>query len=175
MHSRKNDRELLALLQVRGEREEAFRALAERHTPRLLGFLRTYFHDRATAEDIVQQVFLALFQDPPREASDSLEPWFLQAVRNRALHEKRRQRTRPTVSEVPDRGAESGERGDETDRLKQAILSLPENYREVLVLHRFKGLSYDRIAPLVGTTPGSARVMMHKALELLRKRIGGSR
>lgn len=169
----RDDRELLTLLQVPAGRDEAFRALSARHAPRLLGFLRTYFRDASTAEDLLQQVFLALLQTPPSGAD--LDLWLLRTARHRALDEKRRQRSRPTISEVPERPAPAeGGPSEMEDRLRRAIETLPETYREILVLHRFKGLKYGAIAGILGTTPESCRVMMHKALEILRKNISES-
>jgi RNA polymerase sigma-70 factor (ECF subfamily) len=176
MHDEPTDAELVERFRRAEDREESFRLLVFRHTPRLLGFLRAYFRDRAEAEDILQDVFLTLYRSLPEwTAGARLDLWLLKAARNRALNEKRRRRTHPTASEASERESEGPrEAGGATLELQKAIQALPENYREILILHRFKGLRYSEIASLLGTTAGSARVLMHKALELLRKNLSES-
>ena len=55
------------------------------------------------------------------------------------------------------------------DDLHEALALLPAPQREILVLHRFQGFSYDEIGQLLSCTAEAARVKAHRALQALRK------
>jgi RNA polymerase sigma-70 factor (ECF subfamily) len=58
----------------------------------------------------------------------------------------------------------------ERARLKRALLLLPDDKRELIVLARYQGLKYERIAELLGIEVGAVKVRIHRALRELRAR-----
>jgi RNA polymerase sigma-70 factor (ECF subfamily) len=54
-----------------------------------------------------------------------------------------------------------------------AVRSLPETYREVLILRLVEGMSGPEIAARTGLTAGSVRVNLHRGMKLLKEKIGG--
>lgn len=54
----------------------------------------------------------------------------------------------------------------------RAIQSLPETYRETLLLRLVEGMSGQEIADRTGLTPGSVRVNLHRGMQLLRAKLG---
>src|SRR4030095_17217930 len=54
-------------------------------------------------------------------------------------------------------------------RLKQALLQLPDEKRELLVLARFHGMKHEQIAELLGIETGAVKVRIHRALRELRE------
>ncbi|HKW74322.1 MAG TPA: RNA polymerase sigma factor, partial [Terriglobales bacterium] len=54
--------------------------------------------------------------------------------------------------------------------LRRALLELPEEKREVLVLSRFQGLKYEQIAELMGCEVNTVKVRVHRALQELREK-----
>ena len=58
------------------------------------------------------------------------------------------------------------------ERIKKAIASLPETYRDAFLLHRFEGKSYKEIAEIFDMSPKTIDYRIQQALKLLRKELG---
>lgn len=125
------------------------------------------------AEDVVQEVFvkvathLSTLRDPA-----ALPGWITALARNAALdrlRERARRRAAPEAAlhALPAR-AEPGD--DRALRLRVLALlgTLPETYREALVLRLVEGLTGPQIAERTGLTPASVRVHLHRGMALLR-------
>lgn len=121
----------------------------------------------ADAEDLVQDVFVAAMRRlPTLRDRDALAGWLLTIARNRATDYWRR--ARKTSSEVPDRGADGPPRA-EANQVLARIQSLPEAYREPLVLRLVEGMTGPEIAARTGLSPDSVRVNLHRGMKLLRE------
>jgi RNA polymerase sigma-70 factor (ECF subfamily) len=127
---------------------------------------------RDIAEDLVQDVFLNAY----RRLGDLREPsafggWICAMARRRAIDYYRRHRTtEPLSSAMPSR-----DRPDviaDSRRVIALIHTLPESYRETLVLRLVEGYSGPEIAELTGLSPGSVRVNLHRGFRLLRDKLG---
>lgn len=125
------------------------------------------------AEDVVQELFLRVserlhqLRDPA-----ALPGWIAGAARHAAL-DRLRQRARlprPVAPAALEREAppERAQGADLARRVLALIGTLPEAYREALVLRLVEGLDGPAIAALTGHTPGSVRVHLHRGLALLR-------
>jgi RNA polymerase sigma-70 factor (ECF subfamily) len=120
--------------------------------------------------DLVQDVFLTAFRklgalrDPAR-----FGPWVAIIARNRATDFYRR--TRQT-EELHDELAQGAGRPAEAVEALEIIRSLPEAYRETLVLRLVEGMTGPEIAERTGLRPASVRVNLHRGMKLLRKRLG---
>ena len=132
---------------------------------------------RPAAEDLLQDVFL---QALPRLASlrdaSRFGGWLAAIARNRA-HDFHRQ-TRPTV-ELEEGSAGDGANDPRPARetvteglfLLEAVRSLPEAYREPLILRFVEGMTGPEIAARTGMKHGSVRVNLHRGLEMLREKL----
>ncbi len=168
---------------IRAGDERAFESLVLAHYNELCVFTARMTGSRATAEEIVQDVFLQLWRQRDRLAvSGSIVAYLYVAVRNRALNELHRERRwRRWIEQVTrERDEDAGRAGrldaDERVRsrdleqaIERAIAALPPRCRQVYVLRRQEGLSYAEIAQLVGVTPKTVDVQIGKALRLLRR------
>ena len=120
--------------------------------------------------DLVQDVFLTAFRklnalrDPER-----FGPWVAIIARNRAADFYRRARQ---TEELRDELAQGAGRGAEACEALEIIRSLPEAYRETLVLRLVEGMTGPEIAERTGLRPASVRVNLHRGMKLLRKRLG---
>jgi RNA polymerase sigma-70 factor, ECF subfamily len=155
---------------ARGDRE-AFGELY-RHFGRAVHGVLLARLGRDDADDLVQEVFLHAFTRL-RELRDpsAFGGWICAIARRRATDHYRRER--PT--EVLDDTAVSTDRPDvvaEAHRATEAIQSLPEAYRETLVLRLVEGMSGPEIAAVTGLTADSVRVNLHRGFRLLRERLG---
>jgi RNA polymerase sigma-70 factor (ECF subfamily) len=144
--------------------------------------------DRAAAEELLQETFLRLAQARRRYRRTASFRTYLYAIaRNLCLDALKSRRWRegssprrqerisahvpgPSASldADPQRALEARE---QAEAVRAALLDLPPADREVLVLSRYEGLTYDQIAEVLGTTSGAIRVRAHRALALLRSRL----
>lgn len=125
---------------------------------------------RSEVEDMVQEIFLHALKklDTLRDAN-AFGPWVAMIARNRAMDFHRK--SRETV-EVTDelRGSETGE--TRAAEILEIILTLPEAYRETLVLRLVEGMTGPEIASRTGLTSASVRVNLHRGMKLLREKLG---
>jgi RNA polymerase sigma-70 factor (ECF subfamily) len=126
----------------------------------------------ADADDLVQEVFLQALRKLDTLADPSaIGPWLAAIARNAAAALHRSRRPAPDLPDAADPRAPIGARA-EADEALAAIRSLPEAYRETLLMRLIEGLSGPEIAARTGLTPGSVRVNLHRGMALLRQRLG---
>ena len=148
----------------------AFTALYERYGRVVHGLvLARVGHD--AVEDLVQDVFLTAW----RRLDDLRDPaafggWIAMIARNRATDFHRR---RQDFVELPENLESPGTASGEADAnlALAAIRSLPDAYRETLILRLVEGLSGPEIAERTGLTPGSVRVNLHRGMKMLREKL----
>ncbi len=159
-----------ALLQrLRAGDEEAFEVLFVRHYSLVYGVLYRLMSDRQAAEDVAQETFLALHQQPPRvELNGGLAAWLCRVALHRgynALRGERRARQQilqaRDPSTTPDPEAELM-RAEERAGVRAALGDLPERQGKLLLL-RHAGFSYAEIAAVLEVAPGSIGTLLVRA------------
>lgn len=125
---------------------------------------------RSEVEDLVQEIFLhALRKLHTLRDAGSFGPWLAMIARNRAMDFHRR--SRDTVEVTDDlRSSESNE--SKAEEVLEVIRSLPDAYRETLVLRLVEGMTGPEIATRTGLTAASVRVNLHRGMKLLREKLG---
>jgi RNA polymerase sigma-70 factor (ECF subfamily) len=152
--------------------EALFEHAVRTHTPRLLAVARAVVGNRASAEDVVQQALVNLYQH--RHRYDWQQPGGLlrRAVVNEALRILRQPRTTEFTADLPSRPAppEGGMVDAETvQRVRAAIDRLPEHFRAALVLCEYEGMPYAQIAEVLGASVPQVKTWLHRA----RRRLEG--
>ena len=171
------DRVLLDRL--RGGDEQAFDALFRAWYAPLVRVAEAMLHDRASAEEVAQDVMLELWRRRDTlDVHQSPRGYLIQATRNRALNQIRRARVErvgePHVADrlVPPEHADAmASLGELESALATAVESLPDRCREVFELSRVRGLRYSEIAETMGISVKTVEVQMGKALRTLRERL----
>jgi RNA polymerase sigma-70 factor (ECF subfamily) len=165
---------ILMLAVKRGEVDH-FGELYERHHDRLFAFFYRMTGDSAASEDLAQEVFLRMlkYRNTFREASD-FRAWMYQIARNvRADHfRKRHPETTLLDQAIPSDHSPPHieiEKREQLSVLQRALLALPEDKRELLILARFEELTYETIATVLSIEVGTVRVRVHRALQELRR------
>jgi RNA polymerase sigma-70 factor, ECF subfamily len=125
---------------------------------------------RSEVEDLVQDIFLhALKKLHTLRDANAFGPWISMIARNRAMDFHRK--SRETVEVTDDlRGTESGEA--RATEILEIIRTLPDAYRETLVLRLVEGMTGPEIADRTGLTAASVRVNLHRGMKLLREKLG---
>jgi RNA polymerase sigma-70 factor (ECF subfamily) len=126
----------------------------------------------ADAEDLLQDVFLQAWRQlHGLRASAAFGGWLVAMARHRAIDHLR---ARPQVEPFVDAGhAASAEEDVRAAQALAAIRTLPEAYRETLLLRLVEGMTGPEIARQTGLTPGSVRVNLCRGMKLLRERLAG--
>jgi RNA polymerase sigma-70 factor (ECF subfamily) len=138
----------------------------------LLRFIQSRVPDTATAEDILQEVFLRVHNRIGSLRDDSkLQSWIFQIARNAIVDYYRGDRTTEQLSEsltVP----HYSDSEDATQELIPSVLEfiqcLPEDYRQPLVLWEFEGLSQQEIADHLGLSLPGAKSRIQRARDRLK-------
>ncbi len=175
--SEKDDHELLTLIQAGSQ--DAFAVLVQRHTERFYRLAYRYVHNRETAEDIVQDAFLKLWEAPGRwqpERNSKFTTWFYRIVVNLCLDWQKKQRPLTLKEELP--LADEREtpetaiiRTQEQHVLEQAIAALPERQRMALNLCFEEGLSNQEAAEVIGVRLKALQSLIMRAKATLKERM----
>ena len=151
-------------------------ALFERYHVPLFDFLSRTTGDRAAAEDLVQDVFVRIlkYRQTYRDGG-RFETWVFRIARNaKADHFRSRRNIEPlreedfeVASSTPG-PAQEFERAQQTTQVRRALMRLDDETRDLLVLARYQGMSYDRIGALLDIQANAVKVRVHRALKELR-------
>ncbi|HKG15606.1 MAG TPA: sigma-70 family RNA polymerase sigma factor [Pyrinomonadaceae bacterium] len=183
------DAELLRAV-ARGD-ESAFARVYDRYSPILLGLMLRILRSRAEAEDVLQEVFLQVWQrahsfDSGRGRAFT---WLVTLARSRAIDRLRSvgSRERAARASAEDAPTESGPtewadaaavRAERAEAVRDALAELPDEQRQVLLLAYLEGMSQSEIAAAknqpLGTVKTRTRSALRKLGESLRVRFGQS-
>src|SRR2546423_5056594 len=154
----------------RGDRQ-ALAFLYACYADDIYGYVRSIVHDHHEAEDVTQHVFAKLIGviGSYHEREVPFFAWMLRVARNVAIDHIRKQRLIPVEEVRAVSGAPTSEsRGSRrADDIQDALATLPEAQREVLVLRHFAGLSPTEIAARTGRTEGSVHGLHHRGRRAL--------
>jgi RNA polymerase sigma-70 factor, ECF subfamily len=180
-----SDEELLH--EIANGRHDAVGELYARHAGAVFGMAARTF-DPATAEEIVQDVFLAAWRgaasfDPSRGGA---KPWLFAIARHRIANELRRRSRRPgdeaaaeagDAEAVPDAAPDQAEvlwRQRRSEILRRALSRLPEGERAALGLAYFEDLPHGTVASLLGIPLGTAKSRIRSGVARLRLALGAA-
>jgi RNA polymerase sigma-70 factor (ECF subfamily) len=151
-----------------GDRD-GFARLYDLYAPLVHGILLSRV-PRVEVDDLVQDIFLHAFKKlhTLREEA-AFGAWIAMIARNRAVDYHRRSRETVEINDEL-RGSDTHE--SRATEILELIRSLPEAYRETLVLRLVEGMTGPEIAARTGLTAASVRVNLHRGMKLLREKLG---
>lgn len=158
----------------------AFERLYHRHKGALLRYLSRHCRDRATAEELFQDVWMKIVRARERYQVQAKFTTYLYRVAHNRLVDHYRLRipdTDPTPvselaanpSQTPDRKVQSLR---EVQRLQELLGALPHEQREAFLLHQEGGLSVEQIAEITGVGKETAKSRLRYAVSKLRQGLG---
>jgi RNA polymerase sigma-70 factor (ECF subfamily) len=171
------------LVQTAQGDQDAFARMYDVLSPRVFGLILRVLVDRAQSEEVLQEVFLEVWQSAGRFAPNRGQgrSWVLTIAHRRAVDRVRsaqastdrdaRIGTRD-LEVAHDGVAEQVELKIEGERLATALSTLPEAQREALTLAYYGGYSQSEIAALVGAPLGTVKTRMRDGLSRLRLEMG---
>ena len=126
--------------------------------------------NQATAEDLVQDCLIKLWEQKDRLQAGSIEGYFATMVRNKSIDFLRKKKPKLIGTDAIQIAAEDNsslELAELQAKIDRAIDSLPERCREVFVLSRFENMSYREIAESLVISPKTVENHISKALKVL--------
>jgi RNA polymerase sigma-70 factor, ECF subfamily len=150
--------------------------LFERYHGTLFDFFSRMLSNRTAADDLVQDVFFRILKYRKTYRDEShFTTWMFHIARNARYDYFKKHRAEVLFPEerfeIPSHGpfpSQQFERDQETALLKKALMKLPEEKRELLVLARYQELKYEQIAEFLGVDIGTVKVRVHRAVKELR-------
>lgn len=181
------DHELM--LRICAGDEDAFTFVFRRWQAPLFRFALHMCGNRTVAEDATQETFMTLVRQTAQfdSAKGKLGAFLFGVARNQVL--KRLERERPYTQLAPNwedaaeshvelqiRSADAAQsdvaaRAETIEHVRQAILTLPPDYREVVALCDLEEMSYDEAAVVLGCAPGTVASRLHRARALLAAKL----
>jgi RNA polymerase sigma-70 factor (ECF subfamily) len=154
---------------VKAGDREAFGELHSRFAGMVHGILLARV-PRAEVDDLAQDVFLSAYKNlASLRNSNAFGPWLAMITRNRAMEFYRREKkTEELPDEIPVRASKLAEATEILD----VIRSLPDAYKETLVLRLVEGMTGPEIADRTGLKADSVRVNLHRGMKMLREKLG---
>ncbi len=167
------------LREVASGSQEGFTRLVERHSGKLIAYLKCKTGDGHLAEDLAQEAFLRAYRavrERGFEGRSGFKTWLYVIADNCARDYWRRVKRPATeardcleMQAGPGKGAEQNE---EEQRLRDAILKLPEPHREVVALKFFGGLTFMEIAEVTAEPVPTLKSRLKYALARLHASLG---
>jgi RNA polymerase sigma-70 factor, ECF subfamily len=170
--------------------EDLFERLVRRYQSRILAHLSRMVGNRDDALDLSQEIFVKVFQALDRYNPEfKFSTWLFRIAGNAAIDHLRKRRLRTIPLEPSDSEGQrvsspeyrnlgpdpyatlrNAERGD---AIASAIQSLPQEFRELIALRHFTGLSYEEIAEIKGMPLGTVKNKLFRARAVLKERLAG--
>src|SRR5450432_615929 len=176
------------MLDVKAGDDESFNLLLQKYRTPLVNFLFRMVREKATAEDLAQEVFLRVYRARQQYApSAKFTTWMFRIATNLALNSVRDNRHRQmeiSMDQTVDAGDDEQrpmEVPDCTPTIEQdlvarsrsemilrAVHALPEKQRAAVLLHKYQELDYGEIARILECSESALKSLLFRAYETLR-------
>lgn len=169
--------------------EKVFRAFVDQYQLSLLKLCIGFLHNEEDTKDIVQDVFIEVFQSIGKFRGDALlSTWLFRIAVNKSLNQIKKNKNRELlasidsffsaknkaiaditdISEVSDRKVESKE---QAKVIRKAIDQLPGNQRIAFILNKYQDLSYKDISGVMDISLSAVESLIHRAKMNLQKKL----
>jgi RNA polymerase sigma-70 factor (ECF subfamily) len=174
LQTTENDDALLVRRCLRGE-DAAFAVLVQRHQKAVFNLALRMLKDYQEAQEITQEVFIKAY-----EKLDTFDErfkffsWIYRMAVNAALNRAKRRRRFDALAEDSDYASaspnphEDYEESETDENVQRALMLLKPDYRAVLVLKHFEGLSYEEIGEALGIPEKTVKSRLFTARQMLK-------
>jgi RNA polymerase sigma-70 factor (ECF subfamily) len=173
----------IALLgRVTARDQAALTELYDRHSRLLFTLIVRIVRDRAEAEEVLQEVFLAVWTKAATYSAALGSPvgWLVRLARNRAIDHFRTSRvvarTLESVEAPPigDNPEEAASRSEESRRVRNALDTLPDEQRALIELAYFRGMTHSELAEAFALPLGTVKTRVRAGMQALRQQLGAA-
>jgi RNA polymerase sigma-70 factor (ECF subfamily) len=167
--------EAALLARIHAGDDSAMAELYDRYSGIVYGVALRVLGSTASAEDLLQEVFLQLWRNPRAFDAERgrLAPWLAVIARNRAIDMLRRRPMEEDIDELPistgvNLEDEAGERMA-IDKVRGVLAQLPQEQRKTLEMAFFEGMTHTEISAKLGEPLGTVKTRIRSGLLALRK------
>lgn len=158
-------------------REEAFSELMRRHERRVYNLAYRMLGEAEEARDAAQDAFLSCFRNLGRFRGDAAFSTWLHRIAVNACYDALRKRSGspvdairfPQPAAMPDHGDEAAASID----VQRALLSIPQEFRAVLILHEMQDMPVEEIASALEVPAGTVKSRLHRGRVALGRALAG--
>lgn len=159
--------------------EKSFNMLFERYFTSLTLYATKILNDQEAATDVVQNLFVQLYEERENLKIQNVKSFLFQATQNRCLNELKHKKiehiysehTLNTSTEENNETEELIEAAETEARIAEAISQLPDQCRRIFEMSRIEGLKNDEIATMLNLSKRTVETQISKALKNLRETI----
>lgn len=177
LHSQESD--LLLWNTVVKDDEKAFEKLFGLFYPSLSIYAKRYIEERTVCEDIVQDVFVALWEGRKKLLiTTSIRSYLILSVRNHCLNYLRKEGLSLQYQELITKEQTTADQGQDVyllselyEMLDKALAKLPDTYRLVFEMHRMEGKNYEEIAEALNISVRTAKRYKSQVVEILKNEL----
>ncbi len=158
--------------------QNSFQRLYERHSDALRNFMYYKSGDSGFAEDSVQESFLRLWKKCAAVPYEKAKSFLFAVANNLLLDRVKHKKVQLKFSAIPQKKLTNEnpefllEEQEFKQKLTDVISSLPEHQRAVFLMNRIDKMKYREIAEVLGISQKAVEQRMHKALLVIREKIG---
>lgn len=173
------DDPVVLMARVRERNAQAFEALYDAHHRLVYGVALRILGEGGAAEDVMQSVFLKVWNAPQLFRGGNFAAWIVRVTRNRAIDALRSRATR-NEDELPEALPESEPMEDaafariDAQRVRAALEALPADQRDPIELGFFGGITHEEIARRTGAPLGTTKTRIRSGLRKLRALLDGT-
>jgi RNA polymerase sigma-70 factor (ECF subfamily) len=162
--------------------QDAFAQIYTEHAPRVFRHLHYMTGNRQEADDLTSETFLRAWKaiDRYEDRGLPISNWLLRIGQNVAVRHLKGRRLGVSLEDV-DVEADSRFSPEgvldwtfEAHRVRQAILTLPDVQRQVIIWRFIEHMSIEEVEGMLSKSPGAIRVLQHRALKRLRETLAGT-
>lgn len=169
------DLDQLDIEKIRGGDVHAFNGLVRRWQKPMLNLAFRFCRERSLAEDLVQDIFVKVYKNLSAfDGRSKFSTWLFTVATRTLITQTKRYRPRwlffddEPATALVDPGPDAGE---DDERLRRLVLTLPEPYRSSLILFYFHEQRIDEAAASLGVAPGTLKSRLSRGRALLERRL----
>ncbi len=185
-----DDSDIGAMARLREGEDLALNEIMERWQRRITSYLLRFTGDEMVALDLAQETFVRVYQSRERyRPTGEFSTWLFAIAANLARQHFRWKRRHPTLSmdearndgddpPLKDRlASEAANPSEETlsneraGAVREAVLALPEDLRQAVILFEYENMSYERIAAVAGCSKKAIETRLYRARSILREKL----
>jgi RNA polymerase sigma factor (sigma-70 family) len=137
-------------------------------------YARKFLRDEVVADDIVQDVFLKLWDHRKKVDATKVRAWLFRTAHNHLInHAKREQRQEPMDPQRHDPGQTSSHRYELQDLLERYLALLPPVQKSILLLRDLEGYSYKEIGQMLDLNDSQVKVYLFRARKRMKEELKG--
>ena len=158
----------------------ALAELYDRHSRLLFTLIVRIVRDRAEAEEVLQEVFLAVWTKAATYSATLGSPvgWLVRLARNRAIDHFRTSRVLARTLEgveappIGDNPEQAASRSEERSRVRSALDTLPDDQRALIEQAYFRGMTHSELAEAFALPLGTVKTRVRAGMQALRQQLG---